>query len=312
MERTSGIIDQVLPERKARILEIGCASGDLLRALKDKGYVDLFGVDPSPQCAAIARRLHNVRATQGTLRNIGADGALYDVVILIGVLEHVRDLTEATKKLVSLLSENGTLLIAVPDASRYAQGEDAPFQEFSVEHINYFGPVSLGNLFAKHGCSEIKRVQVLLECNHRTTTPVLYSFFKKTSSPPALAVDGDTPRELAAYVEQCTKADKEIHAKIGRLVANGRPIVVWGTGAHTRRLLATSGLSEARIRAFVDSNPKYQGQELKAVPVVSPKALFELPDDPIVVSSRVFQKEIVATIKETMKLANEVVTLYDV
>jgi len=35
------------------------------------------------------------------------------------------------------------VFITVPDASRYAAGDDAPFQEFSLEHINYFGPQSL-------------------------------------------------------------------------------------------------------------------------------------------------------------------------
>jgi predicted SAM-dependent methyltransferase len=39
-----------------------------------------------------------------------------------------------------ILAPTGKIYIAVPDASQYINGEDAPFQEFSIEHINFFGP----------------------------------------------------------------------------------------------------------------------------------------------------------------------------
>ncbi len=43
----------------------------------------------------------------------------------------------------------------VPDATRFAMSPDAPFQEFSIEHINYFTPVSLVNLMGRYGFSEV-------------------------------------------------------------------------------------------------------------------------------------------------------------
>jgi len=45
--------------------------------------------------------------------------------------------------------------IEVPDASIYYKGEDAPFQEFSPEHINFFGPDSLRNLMITNGFTPI-------------------------------------------------------------------------------------------------------------------------------------------------------------
>src|SRR3954468_3989578 len=47
-------ISEWLPNRAARILDIGCANGGLLNALKTHGYSNVFGADPSPACARIA------------------------------------------------------------------------------------------------------------------------------------------------------------------------------------------------------------------------------------------------------------------
>jgi len=303
-ERAASLIEQLCP-KNAAVLEIGCATGGLLAALRKRGYADLYGIDPSAKCVEAARRYGDVsQATLGAF-----DGSGFDVVILMGVLEHIRDLTAVCEKLAGFLSGSGVLVVGVPDASRYTNGEDAPFQEFSVEHINFFGPKSLVNLLTKHGFAEIHRVQAVVECNHRTRTPVLYSFFQKAAAPPALEVDADTPSELASYVATCAASDQVLIAKIGRLASTGQSFFVWGAGSHTRRLLSNGKLSQVKIRAFVDSNSKYHGRSLGAVPVVSPTELSYLPNHPIIVSSRAFQKEIVATIRAT--LTNEAVTLYD-
>jgi len=87
-------------------------------------------------------------------------------------------------------------------------------------------------------------------------------------------------------------------------------MIVWGVGTHTLRLLATQGLDPASVALFVDSSVKYQGQELRGVPVVSPEALRER-QEPILISSRGFQNEIYHQIRNTMGLSNPVIMLYN-
>jgi SAM-dependent methyltransferase len=48
-------IARFIPAPQTRVLEIGCASGGLLKALKDLGFRYLFGCDPSPGCVRAAR-----------------------------------------------------------------------------------------------------------------------------------------------------------------------------------------------------------------------------------------------------------------
>jgi hypothetical protein len=86
-------------------------------------------------------------------------------------------------------------------------------------------------------------------------------------------------------------------------------MIVWGVGSHTLRLLAAGGLDRNRIAVFVDSNPKFQQQELLGIQVVSPHDL-KHRTEPILISSRGFQREIHQQIREQLGLANRVILLY--
>ncbi len=65
--------------------------------------------------------------------------------------------------------------------------------------------------------------------------------------------------------------ENRIHETVLELIASQRPLVVWGVGTHTQRLLATGGLAEANIVAFVDSNPNYLGKKLNNIPILAPE-----------------------------------------
>lgn len=300
-----------LGSQQTRIFEVGCANGELLALLKKAGYENVSGIDPSPTSAEIARARYGISVSAGTLSSINSEIGSFDIIILAGVLEHVRDLNPALRQLRELLTPDGNLFITVPDASRYAEGEDAPFQEFSVEHINFFGPDSLVNLLQANGFVKTSIQQDMIESNYRTITPVIHGLFKSSPTMPSsmLSRDKRTEIELKSYIDQSARENLQIQDKINSLVNKDQPIIVWGTGAHTLRLLATSRLGETKIKAFVDSNPRYQGKFLNNVPIISPQSLQDMPET-ILISSRVYQEEISHQIREDLKLENEFVKLY--
>ena len=49
-----------IPGPDARILEIGCSTARLLSLLKEAGFGNLLGLDPSPSCARAAKRLYGI------------------------------------------------------------------------------------------------------------------------------------------------------------------------------------------------------------------------------------------------------------
>jgi 2-polyprenyl-3-methyl-5-hydroxy-6-metoxy-1,4-benzoquinol methylase len=300
-----------MPDGKARIVEIGCATGLLLSQLKQAGYTGVAGLDPSPACSRVANEQFRVPVQCGALSDDLITAGSVDLLILIGVMEHIRDLEVAMKKMVTMLAPGGRMFITVPDASKYAAGDDAPYQEFSLEHINYFGPKSLANLMARYGFRCLFTEQAMQRCNVRTVTPVVHAAFEKLPAGQKLewVKDNNTVRGLELYVAQSKRGNDAVQPILNKLAVSKQPVIVWGAGSHTLRLLATSRLAEANLTAIVDSNPRYQGKNVNGVPILEPDAI-RGTDASILISSRVFQQSIQRQIKDGLQLENDVVTLY--
>jgi arsenite methyltransferase len=82
--------------RNARVLEVGCGTGPICRALASVPNVaEVIGVDPSEHLLAKARDLSPVSAhikyQQGDGRALGFEAASFDAVILHTLLTHVPD-----------------------------------------------------------------------------------------------------------------------------------------------------------------------------------------------------------------------------
>jgi SAM-dependent methyltransferase len=301
-----------LENYETRILEIGCATGLLLSLIKKKGYEKIFGVDPSPACAETAEKLYGIRVMTNTISNLSIEKQSADFLILSGVLEHVRELDISLIHLWNILAPNGKIYIAVPDASQYINGEDAPFQEFSIEHINFFGPTSLTNLMSKNGFTLNDYKQNIFEVNYNTLTPVIQAVYKKEYAFPienSFITDTETEKNLELYVNLSNQREKAIYQIINEIILSNKPIIIWGTGTQTLRLLESSRLREANIIAFVDSNPKFHDKKLNGIKIVSPESLKNMTES-ILISSRIYQDDIEDQIRNVLQLRNEIIKLY--
>jgi SAM-dependent methyltransferase len=306
----AAFIRSVVDDTHIRILDVGCSNGGLLHALAEQGFNNLLGMDPSPACARTAERLYGMRVLTGTLSSPPPETAGSELVLLSAVLEHVRDLGGALAQVRALLAPYGFLYVEVPDVTRFGASPDAPFQEFSVEHINYFSRTSLRNLLDAAGFAEVTSSTVATIQGEHSTAHVIMAVFRLTGADPGpLRRDDETPRALAAYVAACSAEEDQLHAALDPLAADGRPLIVWGVGTHTQRLLAESPLGRANITAFVDSNPVYHGKRLAGLPVLSPAELAGR-SEAILISSRFYQAEIERQIRQDLDLTNEIVVLY--
>jgi SAM-dependent methyltransferase len=305
-----GIIADWVPDKSARILDIGCANGGLLAELRKNGYENVFGADPSPVCASTARDLYDIEVTTASLFEIPSKLGVFDFVILGSVLEHILDLGGAAQKIRSLLKPGGSVYIEVPDMTRCSLLNDAPFQEFSVEHINFFGPISLQNLWQKHGFVTAAFKQTDIEQVPGLTVYEIKALFSLDDRPAGrVPFDSDTKDELLRYIQRAQEKLHKLEQTIDSLAASREPVIVWGVGTHTQSLLATTRLKDVNIRAFVDSNVRYVGQQLHGVPVLSADELKGM-NERILVSSQQFQGEIVQLIQQSLELPNKVITLY--
>ena len=310
MEVIADVIVPLLPRRDVAIIDIGCASGRLLYLLRQRGFPNVTGLDPSPGCAAAAERLYDVHVMQGDFAHLPAFDRAFEVAILVGVLEHVRDLDTAMRQLSSLVAPGGIVYVEVPDVLEFWRWPNAPFQDFSIEHINFFSPRSLANLFARYGFSSVFTEQNSRQQAYRTVmSNVSAAFQKRADTPEPLLPDRDSKPALTRYIEQCTAEEESIRSQIDRLVASRRSVVVWGVGTNATRLLTTTRLAEANIAYFVDSNSKYHGKSVGGHRVEPPDALRK-GSEPVLVLSRVFQHEISEQVRALVGGDREILTLY--
>jgi SAM-dependent methyltransferase len=301
-------IARVVADTSARVLDVGCANGQMLAALSRLGYTSLSGVDPSPACVTQAAAIPGVRAYAGSLSQLPEDAGPYDVVILSHVLEHVRDVKPALEYLKRFLTGNARLYVEVPDALRYVDFAWSPFQDFNSEHINHFSLVSLGNLLRQCGFRPLRQTAKEILSAPGMPYPAIFCFAQRDPHvPAALEKDVALKGALQAYVELSARLMKDIDARLAEKLGGGVPVIVWGTGELTAKLLVDTVLARANVVGFVDSNPINQGRVLRGLPILAPADL-KSGDEIIVAASILHHASIVQAIRQ-LGLRNPVLGL---
>jgi len=310
--RFSEVVDLASPHVKSgdRIVDVGCATGALLAEFKRRGFTNLQGYDPSMACCEAAKRLYGIDVAESTINGLTAHPESADLVIMTGVLEHLADVDTSLHLLKGMVAHDGMLYLEVPDASRYDEWFSAPYQFFSMEHVNFFSPQSLSNLLTRHGFSPVFVRRVKRFIGAQSVEPGIAGLFKLNSNSKEMVVDTETSQRLRSYIDGSAKIESNIREKIATLSDSQTPLAVWGVGTHTLRLLETSELKNANIVAFLDSNSRYHGKKLHGITIEDP-CKFMRPEVPILISSQMAQEDIKDSIANKLGLKNPVVCLYD-
>jgi 2-polyprenyl-3-methyl-5-hydroxy-6-metoxy-1,4-benzoquinol methylase len=310
LTQTAACLAEHVPDRKARILDLGCANGGLLKALKALGYTSLLGIDPSPVCVRTTKAL-GVEASEGSLFSFPAHLGKFDVVVLSHVLEHVQAVRQAIGLLAQIAAPGGLAYLEVPDATRYAELVAAPFQDFNTEHINHFSPHSLAELLRLVGWTVKAEGRKTFLSAPQMPYPAIYVVAANTrSTNQAVAVVKDTGLKdtILTYIARSQASMDKIEACLQQTLQTSPEVIVWGTGQLALKLLAETSLGKARIAAFVDGNPINQGKVLCGAPILAPEKVRGMTQ-PIIVTSILHQKAIASTIRDKMGLSNPIVLL---
>lgn len=113
-----------LPNPKT-IIDVGCGNGIALSVIR-KHYPDaeLTGIDPSKEGIKLAKKLvPDAKFIIGVIEDYDEKDK-FDLVVSLGVAEHVEELTEHLEKLKSLLTETGVLYLEVPHNLKYSKGKE--------------------------------------------------------------------------------------------------------------------------------------------------------------------------------------------
>lgn len=310
LAETARYMSSFIQDKNARILDVGCANGGLLKAFRSLGYSNLCGLDPSPVCVANTKDT-GIDAFVGILTSIPHNLGIFDVIILSHVLEHILDTDAAIQVIRNALKPDGLCYVETPDALRYASFLKEPFQDFNTEHINHFSQTCIANLFqicAGWRVVDLGKKDIFPWPNN--PYPACYVLFRRDEFT-GLSVplrDNDLVSAIKQYIVASRDLLDKIEINLKRTLDLKSDLIVWGTGQLCMKLLVETSLSNANIIAFVDSNSVKWGSVLKGIPIQSPQAVKDTRI-PILIASILNQAEIENTIRTKWGLANPVVHL---
>ncbi len=152
LDRRAAYTSDSIVERKllgpgARILDVGCAEGSLLREL-GRRYPDAtrVGVEPTIDFGGFCRTYASCEVVPSVEALIASKPAPFDCIIAIHVVEHMDDPVRFLKQLQPLLAENGAVYIDVPDTEAYASLHD-----LHLAHLLHFSRRTLYQTVVRAG-----------------------------------------------------------------------------------------------------------------------------------------------------------------
>jgi SAM-dependent methyltransferase len=144
-------------ERKGRLLDIGCGSGEFLNQMRNFGW-EVYGVEINPE-SAITGNKKGLNIFCGELESADFPDNYFDVVVLSQTMEHVYSPGSYLKHIHRILNKEGLVIIGVPNVGcmetqifgRYCHALDVP------RHLYFFTVTSLRRYLEKYGF-EVEKV----------------------------------------------------------------------------------------------------------------------------------------------------------
>ena len=187
----------------------------------------------------------------------------------------------------------------MPDLAAFPDCHDL-YQQFSVEHVNFFSLPSMQNLMGAFGMTCV--------AYDRNGYGVFTLWRHASEGVTARTFDQAGTADMRTYLAGAEQLAAQMKDRLTPY--RGREVYVWAAGTHTAMLYQLGLLDGIHVRAIIDSNANYQGKEIYGVPVIAPQELAAREPLPIIISSQLAQDAIHTQIKEKMGLPNEVVRLY--
>lgn len=131
------------------ILEIGCGDGSFLKALKDYGFTNIIGIDPSLSYSSVDHDLNIYQADAFSFLHDQKPRS-FDAILMLDVIEHIS--LEDLKVLIPLIRESltdcGLLIMRTPNMSS-PLGLRNYFGDLS--HVTPLNEISIMQLFFQSG-----------------------------------------------------------------------------------------------------------------------------------------------------------------
>ena len=151
--RYADVVKRHLPPGK--LLDVGSAAGFFMKGFQECGW-EVTGIEPNRSMAAEAMTRFGLNTINAAIEDYDVSST-FDLVALVQVIAHFRDLTRAVEKITAALRSGGFLLVEAWNfKSLPAEMFGAAWHEYSPPTVvNWFSPKSLNELMRR---SNLRRV----------------------------------------------------------------------------------------------------------------------------------------------------------
>jgi 2-polyprenyl-3-methyl-5-hydroxy-6-metoxy-1,4-benzoquinol methylase len=156
-------ISQHINTQGAKLLDIGCGTGDFLLYCKKNGFI-CQGIEPNDGARKIAeKKIESKIHPPETIFYI--ESSSFDIITMWHVLEHVDDLNKYVASLFNILNPGGYCFIAIPNPSSYDSVKYGKnWAAYDVpRHLSHFYPDTVKYLFKQNSFSFVKAVPMKLD-----------------------------------------------------------------------------------------------------------------------------------------------------
>lgn len=298
-------LHEKLPQARS-VYDIGCSVGVFLASCKAQGVERVSGIDPAPRAQQLAAQLYGVDIDSGFF-----DGsqslAEWDVVSIMAVLEHLWSPLTLLQRLAGQMRAGAYLLVEVPAGDCFDRIRGEVFGELSLEHINFFGQISLRALAARAGFHEVDSEHCFYP-NQTWGVRSLFRLGEPAHNDVALTFDAASAASMQAYIHTSGSGLAQQWQRLHAEMAQGE-VVIYGAGSHTARLLGGFPFGASGPLALLDGNANLQGKTMGGIPILAPTRLADFPRATVLVSSYHAREAISRFIRQGYE--NRLVDLYD-
>ena len=111
-------IAALVPPGARRVLDLGCATGALAATLKERGPVEVVGIERDPAYAAEAAERCD-RVVVGDVEDVPGDLGRFDCLVAADVLEHLVDPWSTLEAYVALLEPGCRAVVSLPNVAHW-------------------------------------------------------------------------------------------------------------------------------------------------------------------------------------------------